>query len=230
MPDGSQQQAQKRAVAEYAAGMIEPGMVVGLGSGTTSAMFIDALGRRVAQEGLRIRGIASSAASETQARSLGIEMVDFSICPLIDLNIDGADEIAPGLALIKGGGGALLREKIVASASKRFAVIADASKRVEVLGRFPLPVEVIGMAMPLVRRRLEMLGLRPVLRQAKTGGNYVTDEGNLLLDCASDGIADPERMAAEIRSIVGVVEHGLFLGLATVALIAQDGTVVEQSW
>ena len=213
----------------YGAKMIEAGMVVGLGSGTTSAMFIEALGRRMRDEGLRIRGIASSAASEKLARSLGIEVIDFSVSQEIDLNVDGADEIAPGLALIKGGGGALLREKIVASAAKRFAVIADASKRVAMLGRFPLPVEVIPMAAPLVRRKLEALELRPAVRQASQGGDYITDEGNLLLDCANDGIPDPEALSAAIRSIVGVVEHGLFLKMATVALIAKDGQVLEQS-
>ena len=230
MPD-EQKQQEKHAVAAYAAAMIEPGMVVGLGSGTTSTLFIELLGRRVQTEGLRIRGIASSQASETLARSLGIPIVDFATCPEIDLNVDGADEIAPGLALIKGGGGALLREKIVASAAKRFAVIADASKRVDVLGRFPLPVEVIPMAAPLVARRLQALGLRPRVRPAANGapGDYITDEGNLLLDCGSDGLHDPERMSAQIREIVGVVEHGLFLGMATVALIAHDGRVEEQS-
>jgi ribose 5-phosphate isomerase A len=129
--------------------------------------------------------------------------------------------------LIKGGGGALLREKIVASAAKRFVVVVDSTKVVKVLGKFPLPVEVVKMALPLVERRLDELGLRPKLRRHPDGSLYKTDEDNLILDCACGTIPEPEETAAEIRGIVGVVEHGLFLGMATVALVAGDDGVTE---
>jgi ribose 5-phosphate isomerase A len=152
--------------------------------------------------------------------------------PELDVYIDGADEIArvPGLGfgLIKGGGGALLREKIVASAAKSFIVVADSTKLVDVLGKFPLPVEVIKMALPVVQPRLAALGLNPKLRQAKSGaGPYITDEGNYILDCACGRIDDPRKTAAAIRAIVGVVEHGLFLGMATLALVAGENGVSE---
>ena len=139
--------------------------------------------------------------------------------------IDGADEIAPGLALIKGGGGALLHEKIVASASRRFIVIADSSKVVTRLGKVPLPVEVIPTASPLVARRLVQMGIRPTIRRLKTGAEFITDEGNLILDCECGEIQDPDALAASIRNIVGVVEHGLFLHMAERALVS-DGSEV----
>ena len=205
---------------------VEAGMVVGLGSGSTATHFIRLLGEQV-QAGLKVRGIASSRASEELAVSLGIPVIDFRDATEIDVAIDGADEVGPALALIKGGGGALLREKIVASASKQFVIVADGSKVVQRLGKFPLPVEVIQLAEPLVSRRLEDLGLRPALRQQKDGSPYVTDEGNLILDCATGEMDDPAKVAAEIRAIVGVVEHGLFLHMATRALIS-DGSGVRE--
>jgi ribose 5-phosphate isomerase A len=146
----------------------------------------------------------------------------------LDLYIDGADEVGPGLALIKGGGGALLREKIVASAAKEFLVVVDSSKLVKHLGKFPLPVEVVKMAMPVVEPKLAALGLNPKQRQTKSGNApYLTDEKNYILDCACGVIDDPEVLAAEIRGIVGVVEHGLFLGMATLALVAGEDGVTE---
>lgn len=205
---------------------IEEGMVVGLGSGSTATHFIQLLGERLKQ-GLNIRGIASSRASEELAASLSIPIIDFNACSEIDVTIDGADEIAPGLALIKGGGGALLREKIVASASKRFIVVADSSKVVSQLGRFPLPVEVISMAAPLVAKKLLDLGVRPRVRRLETGSEFITDEANLILDCECGAIDDPHRLAAAIRQIVGVVEHGLFLDMADLALVAKGAEVVE---
>jgi len=223
-------EAAKLVAAHRAADLIEDGMIVGLGSVSTATLFIKLLGERVAQ-GLHLRGIASSIASENLARSLKIPIVDFEACPVIDLTVDGADEVAPGLALIKGGGGALLREKIVASASKKFMIVADRSKLVARLGHFPLPVEVIPMAAPLVRRKLEALGLSPTLRHHPDGKICFTDNSNLLLDCASGDelIRDPERLAASIRAMVGVVEHGLFLGMADVALIADEDGVEEHT-
>jgi len=228
MPDPQTQQAAKLAAAKAALQFVQPGMIVGLGSGSTASLFIELLGERV-QQGLQIQGIASSDASEELARKLGIPITDFDHQPSIDVAIDGADEVAPGLALIKGGGGKLLREKIVASACKRFIIVVDSSKLVKELGAFPLPVEVIPMAVPLVIPRLRELGFTPKIRPAKSGeGHYITDEGNLLLDCTSSGIADPEQTAAEIRSIVGVVEHGLFLDMAERVVVAYaDGSVKD---
>jgi ribose 5-phosphate isomerase A len=200
-------------------------MAVGLGTGTTATMFIRALGERV-KAGLRIRCVASSDASHQLAASLGIPVVSLAELPELDVYIDGADEVGPRLALIKGGGGALLREKIVASAARKFVVVADSTKVVETLGRYPLPVEVIQMALPIVQRKLANLGLNPALRR-RDGAAYLTDERNFILDCACEQIPDPEKIAAEIRGIAGVVEHGLFLNMAGVALIAGDGGVQE---
>lgn len=216
----------KQLVGERAAELVADGMAVGLGTGTTSAMFIKALGARV-QAGLKIRCVASSDASFALGRSLGMNMMTLAELPELDLYIDGADEVAPGLALIKGGGGALLREKIVASAAKKFVVVADETKLVKHLGKFPLPVEVIKMALPLVEKRLAELGLAPELRHHKDGSLYLTDEGNVILDCACGEITDPTKTAAEIRAIVGVVEHGLFINMASQALIAGDEGVIE---
>jgi ribose 5-phosphate isomerase A len=157
-----------------------------------------------------------------------MDVVTLAELPELDVYIDGADEVGPGLALIKGGGGALLREKIVVSAAKEFIVVVDSTKMVERLGRFPLPVEVVKMALPVVEPRLAALGLHPKLRPAKNGsGPYLTDEGNYILDCACGRIEEPEEVAAEIRSVVGVVEHGLFLGMATLALVAGEDGVTE---
>jgi ribose 5-phosphate isomerase A len=216
----------KALVGKRAAEMVEDGMAVGLGTGSTSVMFIKALGARV-QAGLKIRCVASSDASEALGRSLGMEVVSLAELPALDVYIDGADEVGPGLSLIKGGGGALLREKIVASAAERFVCVVDSSKVVATLGKFPLPVEVVKMALPLVERRLVELGLNPSLRRHKDGSLYLTDEQNYILDCACGVIEEPEETAAEIRSIVGVVEHGLFLGMASVALVAGDAGVTE---
>ncbi len=216
----------KRMAARRALEFVEDGMLLGLGSGTTSSIFIQELGERVKQ-GLRVRGIATSTASQRLAESLSIPMTTFDESPVLDLAVDGADEVGPGLALIKGGGGAMLREKIVASAAKKFIVIADSSKLVRQLGRFPLPVEVIQMALPVVRRKLEAFGLNPGLRQHPDGSRYITDEGNCILDCSCGQIIDPAKTAAEIRGIPGVVEHGLFLGMASLALIASGGGVIE---
>ncbi len=224
----SSRDSAKELAAARALTFVEEGMTVGLGSGSTATFFIQLLGARV-KEGFRVRAIASSKASEELAMSLGIEICDFERCPEIDVTVDGADEIGPDLALIKGGGGALLREKIVASASKRFIIVADSVKLVPRLGAFPLPVEVIRMASPLVHRRLAALGIESSLRKANDGTEYITDEGNLILDCACGGIDDPAGLAASIRRVVGVVEHGLFLGMANLALIAGDGRV-EERW
>lgn len=224
----------KLLVAQRAVEFVQDGMRVGLGTGSTATLFIRELGKRVQQGGLKIRCVASSEASHQLGVSLGMDVTTLDELPELDVYIDGADEVGPGLALIKGGGGALLREKIVASAAERFIVVVDESKVVPKLGKFPLPVEVIKMALPLVGPKLAELGLHPKQRQAKDGagavsGPYLTDEGNYILDCACGVIEDPEETAAEVRNIVGVVEHGLFLGMATVALVAGAKGVVEKT-
>jgi len=222
------QEEAKRLVAKRAVEFVQDGMVVGLGTGTTATCFIHELAARK----LKIRCVASSDASHALAESLGMSVATLVELPQLDVYIDGADEIArvpgEGLGLIKGGGGALLREKIVASAAKSFIVVADSTKLVDHLGKFPLSVEVIQMALPLVEPRLAALGLNPKLRPAKSGnGAFVTDEGNYILDCSCGRIDDPQRTAAEIRAIVGVVEHGLFLDMATLALVAGEDGVTE---
>jgi ribose 5-phosphate isomerase A len=158
-----------------------------------------------------------------------MDVVTLAELPELDLYIDGADEVGPEMSLIKGGGGALLREKIVASAADRFVVVVDSSKVVPVLGRFPLPVEVVKMALPLVERKLHDLGLQPKLRHHPDGSLYMTDEDNYILDCACGPIEEPEETAAEIRGVVGVVEHGLFLGMASMVLVAGEDGVTELS-
>jgi len=216
----------KALVARRAVDFVEDGMAVGLGTGSTSKLFIQALGERVSQ-GLKIRCVASSDASHNLGLSLGMDVVTLAELPELDVYIDGADEVGPHLALIKGGGGALLREKIVASAARKFIVVVDSTKVVETLGKFPLPVEVVKMALPLVEKRLSDLGLNPKLRHHPDGSLYLTDEQNYILDCASGQIEEPEETAAEVRSIVGVVEHGLFLDMASLALVAGDEGVTE---
>ncbi len=218
----------KLLAATRAVDFIQDGMAVGLGTGTTATLFIQQLAHRVAQ-GLRIQCVASSQASHDLAVSLSIPMTTFEATPELDLAVDGADEVAPGLALIKGGGGALLREKIVISAARRFLVVVDSSKVVSRLGRFPLPVEVIQMALPIVHRKLTALDVRPSLRASADGSPFITDEGNYILDCACNQIDQPQALAASIRAIVGVVEHGLFLGMATEALIGYEDHVEDLS-
>jgi ribose 5-phosphate isomerase A len=218
----------KLRAAQRAMELVEPGMTLGLGSGTTATLWIKLLGEQVRDHALNIRAIASSEDSERLGRSYGIPFVSFEQCHTLDLTIDGADEIAPNLALIKGGGGKLLREKIVASASKRFVIVADESKQVEKLGRFPLPVEVIRMAAPLVGDSLRAMGFTPTIRVNRDGSHYITDEGNLILDCSGLLIEDPHAIAAKLDSTVGVVEHGLFLSMANLALIAGEQKVIER--
>jgi ribose 5-phosphate isomerase A len=219
----------KLHAAQRALQLVEPGMAVGLGSGSTATLWIQLLGEQVRNNGLKIRAIASSEDSERLGRSYGIPFVTFDECHVLDLTVDGADEIAPHLALIKGGGGKLLREKIVARASKRFVVVADESKQVDKLGSFPLPVEVIQMAAPLVHDALRDLGFTPRVRVNSDGKPYITDEGNWILDCSGLLIDDPDRMAAKLDSLVGVVEHGLFLHMAELAIIAGAKQVTERT-
>jgi ribose 5-phosphate isomerase A len=217
---------EKEAAARASLGFIENGQIVGIGTGSTVAYFIRLLGEQV-KKGLRIRGIPTSEHSRQDADKMGISLTTLDECQEIDVTVDGADEIDPQLRLIKGGGGALLREKIVASASKRLVIIADSTKRVPVLGRFPLPVEVIKFAQALVKKKIEALGAQVALRRAASGEPYLTDENNHILDCRFGRIADPDRLAQQLSDMPGVVEHGLFIAMASVALVAEGSDVVE---
>ena len=217
----------KRLAGERAVELIEDGMTVGLGTGSTAYWAVARLGERVREENLRVRGVPTSRRTEEQARGLGIPLVGFAEARELDLTIDGADEIGPGLALIKGGGGALLREKLVAAASRRMVVVADASKRVPLLGRFPLPVEVVPFAWEVTTRRVaEVTRCEPVARRDR-GELYVTDNGNYVLDCPCGEIADPAALERELKLLPGVVESGLFVGLASLAFVATDAGEVE---
>jgi ribose 5-phosphate isomerase A len=217
----SEQQHWKRAAAEAAAKIVESGMVVGLGSGSTAALFVEALGRRVAHESLRIIGIATSESTASHAASLKIPLTSFAEHAQIDLTIDGADEVKLGsLELIKGHGGALLREKIVASASKRMAIVADETKIVKRLGSLvSVPVEVVQYGWQATQRKLEWLGAHPALRIGADGKPYVTDGGNFIFHCGFGPMKNPEKIAHELDHVVGAVEHGLFLGFATQVFI-----------
>ena len=222
----SEQDQAKQAAARASLRFVKDGQVVGLGTGSTAKYFIELLGEKV-REGLRIRAIASSIRSQEQASSLGIPITNFDECQQIDVTVDGADEVDPQLRLIKGGGGAMLREKIVASATKQFVIIVDASKRVPVLGRFPLPVEVIKFARPLVEKEIAALGARVELRLNPDGQPYLTDENNYILDCHFGQIRDADALARKLSDMPGLVEHGLFIGMANVVLVADQGGVME---
>ena len=217
---------EKEAAARASLRFVKDGQIVGLGTGSTAAYFIALLGERV-KSGLKIRGIPSSDRSKEQAASLGIPLTTLDEFPEIDVTVDGADEVDPQLRLIKGGGGALLREKIVASATRQLVIIADASKRVPVLGRFPLPVEVIKFARAVVVKKIEALGAEVELRRGADGKPYLTDENNYILDCRFGQIADADRLARQLSDMPGVVEHGLFIGMANVVLVANGSEIVE---
>lgn len=220
----------KKMAAERALGFIEPGMKLGLGTGSTAAAFVDLLGQRVAA-GLDIIGVPTSEATRRQAEALGIRLTTLDEEPYLDLTIDGADELDEQLRLIKGGGGALLREKIVATASDRMLVIADASKRVSVLGKFPLPIEVIPFGLKSTLGMIEMLiddiGCSGALRVRKLAGGelFHTDSGNLIVDAHLGAIEDPEGLDQVLKMVPGVVENGLFIGLADAAVIASANGV-----
>jgi ribose 5-phosphate isomerase A len=218
---------QKRISGEAAADLVEAGMVVGLGTGSTAAWFVKALAARK----LDIRGVPTSEATANLARELGMTVTSLDDVKTIDLTVDGADEIGPGLSLIKGGGAALLREKLVWEASSRCVVIADAAKHVKALGRFPLPIEVVRFGHPHTGRRLADIAAEfdlppPRLRMADRGV-VVTDGGNVIYDMASGVIAEPAALAEALKSVTGVVDHGLFLDLADEALLGTDDGVVK---
>jgi ribose 5-phosphate isomerase A len=210
--------AMKRAAAEHAASLVEDGMTVGLGSGSTSHLFVDALIART-RRGLRCIGVPTSEATAAQARAGGIPLATIDERPVLDMVIDGADEVDPALNLIKGLGGALLREKIVASATSRLTIMVDETKLVDRLGqKSALPVEVVSFGWTTVASRLHALGARFELRQTENGP-FVTDGGHYILDCRFDAGADLVAIAGSIKGVTGVVEHGLFIGMAALVLV-----------
>jgi ribose 5-phosphate isomerase A len=222
----------KRAAAARAAELVSDGMRLGLGTGSTAKHFVSILGEKV-RGGLKIVGVPTSEATRLQAEAEGVPLTTLDETPELDLTVDGADELDDQLRLIKGGGGAHLREKIVAAASKRMIVIADGTKHVEHLGRFPLPIEVVtfglGATRLAVARAIDAAGssgeLR--LRRAASGEPFVTDSGHYILDAHLNRIDAPEALAIALAAVPGVVEHGLFIGLATGAILATDKGLVE---
>ena len=217
---------EKELAARASVKYVKDGNVVGLGTGSTAVFVVQALAEKV-RAGMKIRGIPTSVNTERLATSLGIQMITLADVQDIDVTIDGADEFDPGLRLTKGGGGALLREKIVASASRQMVVIADSSKQVQFLGKFPLPVEVIKFARPLVAKKISAMGAKVELRKTATGEPFITDEGNHILDCNFGKIANPPALARALSDTPGVVEHGLFINLASVVLMGKGNEVVE---
>lgn len=219
--------AQKRAAGEAAAALVEPGMTVGLGTGSTAAWFVKALAAR----GIDVLGVPTSLATAELAQGLGVRLGELGQVKSIDLTVDGADEIGPALSLIKGGGAALLREKLVWEASKRCVVIADAAKQVRTLGKFPLPIEVVAFGHETTALRIcdalaECdLGVAPRLRM-KDGAPVRTDGGNLIYDAACGRIEEPAALADALKSVTGVVDHGLFLDLADMALVGTPDGVI----
>jgi ribose 5-phosphate isomerase A len=231
MQDKTQQDSWKQLAGEAAARLIEQDMVIGLGTGSTATYLLHALARRIEQEGLRIVGaVPTSLATEQLARELSIPLTTLDMHPELDLAIDGADEIDRRLCLIKGGGGALLREKIVASAAQRFVVVGDVTKQVPLLGTyFPLPVETVPFAVSPVRKRLEALGAIVQLRQ-RAGQVFITDNGNMIYDCSfPGGIQEAGELQTRLKKIVGVVETGLFLDMVERAIIGGPDGVKELS-
>lgn len=219
----------KQRAAEAALNFVESGMVVGLGTGSTANCFLTALANAIRAGRVRdVRGVPTSRESERRARELGIPVATLADHPLVDVTIDGADEVAPNLDLIKGLGGALLREKIVAQNSKRLVIIADESKVVARLGsKSPLPVEVAQFAHVAQVAYLQRLGCAPVLRMGGDGAPFVTDNGNFIYDCRFTAVPDPAAVEQALRRRAGIVESGLFLGMASVALVGSDGGVRE---
>jgi len=218
----------KQAAAEVAVGLVDSGMIVGLGTGSTAKLAVEALGKRV-KDGLRIVGIPTSEHTARQARGLGIRISSLAEHAEIDLTIDGADEIQRGtLDLIKGRGGALLREKVVASSSHRLIIIADETKLVDQLGtRFAVPVEVVPFGWQAAERKLQKLGAHTTLRPGPDDKPFVTDGGNFIVDCSFSPIEAPAALDQELNSVVGVVEHGLFLKMTSRAIVAgQNGVTV----
>jgi len=228
-------EAQKRQAAGLAVEWVRPGMRLGLGTGSTAKHFVELLAERV-RGGLKVVGVPTSETTRAQATSLGVPLTTLDETPELDMTVDGADEVGPDLTLIKGGGGALLREKIVAAASDRMIVIADDTKWVDVLGRFPLPVEVVPFGLAATQRAMadafaqSGISGQMGVRKGKDGHVFVTDGGHWIVDAHLGRITDAPRLAGLLSLIPGVVEHGLFIGLASTALLAgaQGIRVVER--
>ncbi len=227
----------KKQAAEVALSMVEPGMKLGLGTGSTAAAFVQLLGEKV-KGGLKVVCVPTSEATRNQAEALGIPLTTLDAEPFLDLTVDGADEIDGQLRLVKGGGGALLREKIVATSSDRMIVIADASKSVETLGKFPLPIEVVEFGLKATLAMIETMAAdvgcegELVVRMGKDGKPFRTDSGNLIVDAHFEVIPDADLLDEALKMVPGVVENGLFIGIADVAIIAgPDGVrVLEASY
>jgi ribose 5-phosphate isomerase A len=229
-------EAQKRQAAARAVEWVQPGMRLGLGTGSTAKHFVELLAERV-RGGLKVVGVPTSETTRADAQRLGVPLTTLDETPELDMTVDGADEIGPDLTLIKGGGGALLREKIVAFASARMVVIADESKWVATLGRFPLPIEVMPFGLAATKRAVEAAVAaagspgRTTLRQGKDGHAFVTDGGHWILDASLGRIADAKSLATRLAAVPGVVEHGLFIGMAQAVILAgpAGARVVERS-
>ncbi|WP_426061010.1 ribose-5-phosphate isomerase RpiA [Hymenobacter sp. B1770] len=224
----AQPEQEKRLAARAALRWVRSGMLVGLGSGSTAAFFIAALGESIRQSDLQVQATATSLASEALAQQAGIPLVEPRRGLRFDLTVDGADELDAQLRLVKGGGGALLREKVLATASDYLLIVADSSKVVTQLGRFPLPLEVVPFALPWVLDAVAALGGAPVLRSMKNDSMEAarSDQNNFLVDCHFEAVPEPERLALHLQGIPGIVEHGLFLGLAQAAVVARGAEVL----
>jgi ribose 5-phosphate isomerase A len=224
------QDSDKRLAAVAALEEVKPGMKIGLGTGSTARHFVDLVGEKV-RDGLDCLCVATSVATENQARALNIPLADLDDVGQLDLTVDGADECEPALNLIKGGGGALLREKIVAAATRRMVVIADGSKAVQTLGRFPLPIEINEFASLTTTRSVEKIAeafgcTGEIVRRVKAdGAAFVTDGGHFILDASFGRISDPEALSRALLDIPGVVQHGLFIGICRAAYIAENGSI-----
>jgi ribose 5-phosphate isomerase A len=219
------QDHEKEAAAHASLQFVQDGQIVGLGTGSTASRAVRLLGAEV-KAGLKIRGVPTSVRTKELAEGLGIPLLTLDEVEQIDVTIDGADEIDPQLQLIKGGGGALLREKVIASASRQMVVVGDSSKQVAMLGKFPLPVEIIPFAQVLLSKQISALGASVRLRLDSAGRPFVTDEGHHILDCSFGQIPDPPSLARQLSDMPGIVEHGLFIRIASVALIAKNGKVL----
>jgi ribose 5-phosphate isomerase A len=215
----------KKAAGEKAAALVQPGMLVGLGTGSTAFWAIQKIGEMV-KEGLHIQAVATSLASEKQARELGIPITSFSEIQQLDIDIDGADEVSEDFQIIKGGGGSLLREKIVAMASRRRVIVVDERKYVKKLGRFPLPLEVVPFGWELVFKTLQSLKGTPTLR-TREDAPYITDNSNYIIDCSFGEINDPEQLHHQLKTITGIVETGLFINLKPSVIVAYENGDVK---
>lgn len=224
----STQDQLKKAVGEKAASLVKDGMKVGLGSGSTVYWLVRALGERIKQEGLHIEGIPSSVLTGEWAKEFGVPLTDFATTKELDVTIDGSDEVDSNFQLIKGGGAALFREKIIAQAAKELIIIVDQSKMVEQLGAYALPVEILPFAWERTAYEIEKLGCVPVLR-LKDGEPLITDNGNYIVDCPFEKIEDPADLDKKLQTIVGVVETGLFIDMANAVIIGSpEGVTIKE--